>query len=602
MNKSKKVVSLLLSAAMLVSLTACGSSASSSTADASGSASGSATASTGIVNTSEPTYGGEAKIYYQNFNEVFDPAMGESYTYSLWLESLWAPDWGIDDPDTYNFDANVLPADCITGQIADSWDWTVNDDGTSDLTVTIRDDIYFQQKDEEYDVFHERQLTAADVVYSYDRIWGTGTCAGQDPVYFDNSWRDVFAGMIDFDKENPVEQVSDFQLVFHLATDSESSLGTFMSTMVNITGPEWGELTTDQQNDWHYACGTGPYILSDYQADSYYKFTKNENYYDYDERYSDNKLPYLDGITLTAINDTASIMSSFIAGDLDYISLDASLTADQGQQLADGCDGNLQILSYDSNATALALKVNQEPFNDERVRIALQKAINLEEVNDSYYGYDSELQYPGLWIAAMSDWSAVDEWPDDLKDEYSYDPEGAKELLEEAGYPDGFTFTVAIDPSADQDLFMLAQSYFANIGVTMEIEQISDMQAGHEIQGDKDDPRQFNTHTADFETIDAATFNYSTTGFASNNFHNDTNMDDLLSAASSAKTLDETATAAKEADLYFAEQHWVIDLSGTTIKNEYLSSRIGGLSNGERISYSHFTKTFLGRIWNSEAE
>ena len=60
--------------------------------------------------------------------------------------------------------------------------------------------------------------------------------------------------------------------------------------------------------------------------------------------------------------------------------------------------------------------------------------------------------------------------------------------------------------------------------------------------------------------------------------------------------------AAKEADLYFMQQHWTVAISGTTQKHEYLSSKIGGLSNGERISYSHFTKPFIARIWDSTAE
>ncbi len=81
-----------------------------------------------------------------------------------------------------------------------------------------------------------------------------------------------------------------------MATPSEVSLSEFIIAQVNITGPEWDTLTDDQKLDWHYACGTGPYILTEYVADNHYTFAKNENYYDYDERYPENKLPYLDTI------------------------------------------------------------------------------------------------------------------------------------------------------------------------------------------------------------------------------------------------------------------------------------------------------------------
>lgn len=550
----------------------------------------------------EPVYGGSATIYYQNFNEVFDPAMSESYTYSLWLEGLWAPNWGLNDPDAYNFDANFLPLEYIDGQIAESWEWVKNGDGTSDLYVTIRDDVYFQQKDAEYDIFGGRKLTAEDVKFSYDRLFGTGKDASAEMAYYGVSWSSVFTGVFDFEGGNVVDVVDENQVVFHLLSESEAILELLMSTHVNITGVEWDTLTDDQKNDWHYACGTGPYVLTDYEPDSFYKYVRNENYYDYDERHPENKLPYLDSLTLTAINDAAAIQSSFIAGNLDYISLDANLSADQYAQIIGGLNGDVQVLSYDSNAAGIALKVNQKPFDDIRVRVALQKAINLEEVNAAYYDYETPLNLAGLWIAPRSDWSSQPDWTEELKAEFSYDPEGAKALLAEAGYPDGFTFTCVLNPNADQDLYQLIKSYFAAIGVTMELEPVSDMMECNNISGNADDPRMINQNIADLEAADSAVFMYASTGFANPIHHTDTEFDALLNQAAAASTNEDAASYAKAADQIFAESHWVIACSGTTVKNELLSSRIGGLENGERISYASFTRTFLARIWANDAQ
>lgn len=550
----------------------------------------------------EPVYGGSATIYYQNFNEVFDPAMSESYTYSLWLEGLWAPNWGLNDPAQYNFDANFLPLEYIDGQIAESWEWVKNGDGTSDLYVTIRDDVYFQQKDAEYDIFGGRKLTAEDVKFSYDRLFGTGKDASAEMAYYGVSWSSVFAGVFDLESGNVVDVVDENQVVFHLISESEAILELLMSTHVNITGVEWDTLTEDQKNDWHYACGTGPYVLTDYEPDSFYKYARNENYYDCDERYPENKLPYLDELTLTAINDAAAIQSSFIAGNLDYISLDANLSADQYAQIIGGLNGDVQVLSYDSNAAGIALKVNQKPFDDLRVRVALQKAINLEEVNAAYYDYETPLNLAGLWIAPRSDWSSQPDWSEELKAEFAYDPEAAKALLAEAGYPDGFTFTCVLNPNADQDLYQLIKSYFAAIGVTMELEPISDMMECNNISGNAEDPRVINQNLADLDAADSAVFMYASTGFANPTHHTNTEFDALLNQAAAAATNDEAAAAAKAADQIFAENHWVLACAGTTVKNELLSSRIGGLENGERISYASFTRTFLARIWANDAQ
>ncbi len=612
----KKIVSMVLTCAMAVSLAACGGtsteSASGNGAQTGNTASGDSTASVyeealkGITNESEPTYGGSATFYYQNFNEAFDPAVGESYTYAMWLEPLWAPDWSVNNPDEFNFDSNVLPYEYITGQIADSWEWELTEDASgdvsgSDLTVKLRDDVYFQKKDGEYDIFGGRNLKADDVVYSYDRTLGVGSYKDKEAPDYGGMWSMVLGDVVDLKSGDSIcEKIDDYTVVFHLKATTESQLGTFMQTMINITGTEWEDLSQEQQNDWHYACGTGPYILTDYSAGSFYKFKKNENYYDYDERYPENKLPYLDEVTLTSVGDSAALMSSFIAGDLYYISFDSSLSDDQGAEIVSSLNGNLQVLTFNSNASAINFKVNNSPFDDIRVRKALQLAINLDEVNSSYYGYTSDVTIPTLFIKAREDWISLPDWDDELRSEYSYDPEKAKELLAEAGYPDGFEFTVVTDANADPDIYQLAQSYYAAIGVTMKIENVTDMQEIHSIQADSSDTRAFSTHLADFESTDAALFNYATTGFAFATFHDDSNMDDLLMKASAATTSSEQAEAAKKADLYFMQQHWVIAISGTTQKHEYLSAKIGGLSNGERISYSHFTKPFLARIWASE--
>ena len=52
---------------------------------------------------------------------------------------------------------------------------------------------------------------------------------------------------------------------------------------------QWGNL-----NDWHHAIGTGPFILTDFVAGSSATMVKNPNYWGYDERYPQNKLPYID--------------------------------------------------------------------------------------------------------------------------------------------------------------------------------------------------------------------------------------------------------------------------------------------------------------------
>ena len=584
MMKAKRLLSTVLASGMLLGLAACGTPTAQQSSTPSQSAAPSESVST-PVQSGEPQYGGTLTLSYNDFNTVFDPAMGEQYTYSLWLEYLFAPNWGLDDPETYPFKTNTFTLDYAQGQIADSWEW---DADTMTFTVTIRDDIYFQEKEEAYDIFHARNLTAEDVKYSYDRVTGRGSGYDENNyVVIDGDWRD---------RLNMLESVD--VVAFHMNTASETKLSEFIIAQVNITGPEWDTLTEDQKRDWHYACGTGPYILTEYVADNHYTFVRNENYYDYDERYPENKLPYLDGVVLQKYNDTTTVLSDFIAGNLDYINMNMSLSDSEKAQLTSAA--NCQVHSFDAAADAIGLKLNQEPFNDIRVRIAMQKAINLPEVATAYYGLD-ELTLPGLWDPALTDWSTVGTWSDDVQAEYSYDPEGAKQLLADAGYPDGFSFTVAIDSMANQEVFELARSYLAEVGINMEITVLSDMSEGRQVQGDRDDPRQYNLQMGTGTDAGFVFQTYATTGFAYCNFADDTHFDELLVAVRDAMTPDEQAAAARECEEYYVQNHFLIALSGMTQSNEYYSTRVGGMENGELLSAYHFFKTMTARIWNNEA-
>lgn len=620
----KRSIALILALLMVMTLvlTGCGSKSTESApvAAAPAEAGNEAAGAQLAAEPGEPQYGGEAVFYYDGFNTVFDPAMGEQYTYSLWLENLFGMDWGLNDPTQFSFQSNTFTLDSADGQIAKEWTW---DPETCDFTVTIRDDIYFQEKAPEYDIFHARNLTAADVKYSYDRVLGTGSGFDEtNYVVLDADWRTRNLGFLDpnysasgepSDEAAPateperdlIEVIDDYTLVFHMASNSETKLSEFIIAQINITGPEWDTLTDEQKLDWHYACGTGPYVLTEYVADNHFTFERNENYYDYDERHPENKLPYIDKVTLQKFGDTTTILSSFFAGNLDFIGNTANLSTAEAQQLKDRA-AYVQF-DYPGMAQGLGLKCNQEPFSDLNVRIAMQKAINMQEVSQYHFGQET-LVLPSLWDNSLVTWCATADWTPELLDEYSYDPEGAEALLDAAGYPKGadgtrFTFTVALDPSADMELFQLAKGYFANVGINMEIEVLSDMAAGREVQSGsnaREDTRQFNFMIGGSTDAGFSFQSYATTGFAYCSFADDYAFDELLLATRDANSPAEQAAAAKAADLHFVSQHTVIALSGAATTPEYYSARIGGNENGEFLSASHFFKTIMARLWVNE--
>ncbi len=95
---------------------------------------------------------------------------------------------------------------------------------------------------------------------------------------------------------------------------------------------------------------------------------------------------------------------------------------------------------------------------------------------------------------------------------------------------------------------------------------------------------------------------YVSTGFAYHTFDSDTTMDQLLTDTRDALTLEEQAENAKKADRKFSQLHWSLQVSGMTNTHEFLSSRIGGLDNGELISAYYLNNTIVSRLWATDGQ
>jgi peptide/nickel transport system substrate-binding protein len=579
---------------LLAILSACGGSGESDKKESGGKNDGGAQGATPSSDSS-PVYGGEATFLIDQMFNYFDPAIDERY--GIWMESLWAIDWGLNDPDEFAFNGEFCTYRYLAGQIATDTSELDLDafNETGDLTVKLRDDVYFQKKDAEYDLFKGRKVTAADVKYSYDRL--LGFAEGQtEPYRADLGWPQLL-GMIE-----SIEAADDTTVVFHFRKENitESDLDIFMRRFVNITGPEWDTLSEEQKNDWRYAVGTGPYVLTDYAADSFLTFTRNEEYYDYDERFPENKLPYIDKVSLVLIKDTATIMTQFISGTLDWFSNSvAYLSNSEKQQLRDSAKGYTEITYNSVPALTINLKCNQKPFNDVRVRKAMQMSIDCEAIHRDFYGYTNDMFLPGIWNATLTEWATYPDWDEELMSGYTYDPEGAKELLAEAGYPDGFSFDCVVDPMSDMDLYLLAQSYFKAVGIDMKLEQVSDMMESFDVLGNKDDPRQVSNINGQVTELNMGKTFVDPTGPRYSIFEEDeavnkeiTDIMNNLAAASS----EGQAEYARQADKFIAAQHWWILLGGVLNTEEFYSEKLHGYTRESMFANKNM-RTMASRIW-----
>lgn len=598
---TKRLLALLCALVMILSLCACGKTDAAADVDASSSNAPAAEAAAAE---------GENAVtfYYPMFYNTFDPANSNDYCYLMMYESLFVMDYGSEVNDFQSF---YLNADSVTGQIAESYDW---DPETGILTVTIRDGIFFQEGKQVG--YSGRQLLASDVAYSYQRLLGLdGVAQAESEI----DWASTFACLTGKDtsasgeaSDEPAAEetaaVSGAPVIvaddaartvtFQFAEGywNDIALNTFLTNPVNIVGPEWDELTADQQTNVDYICGTGAWVLTEYVVDSYMVFEANPNYYMTDA--NGEQLPYLDKVTLQYISDGDQIAAQFIAGNIDWFGDKSNnvLNSTQLQLIRESKDAStyVETVYAGSSPAGIGFKLCQDaPWADENVRLALQYALDGNAIN-AYLGIEGEQLFTGLWADSLSgyQWDMDEET---LKSWTTYDVEYAKQLLADAGYADGFTMEVVLDELQDQDLYVLVQSYWKAIGVDVTYSVAGVMEQGM-IAADSADSRQYNCYAGGFGEFNLVKMMVANGGLSSGYFYDDPEFDAAMDAYNNAQTVAEQEEAAQILDEIFTTGHWCVTLGGAQSQTQMISSRLGGY-NGETLYGDQHLRTMLAHLY-----
>ena len=592
--KLKRLAAAMMVAAMTISLTACGG----SSGGGGGSASSDSDSQTGSKDANEvtevaaesgdPVYGGSVTVFDDDISvdPCFEPA-AQTSPWRLCYEALWAVDWTLDRNEYSDmFRSGYVTMNEATGQIADSWEF---DSDSAVLTVKLRDDVYFQN----LEPYNGRKLVADDVKWSYDRTVGLdGAEVATGDIRTD--WATSMKML------SKVEVIDDNTVAFTLTSGDEITLNNFIvnSMSLMIAGPEWDDLTEDQKTDYHYLVGTGPYIIDSYEADNYIKWVRNDDYYDTDDSHPENKLPYLDSVTIMNFESTSNQVSQFIAGSLDFLYRTESNISASELEMITSSDVDYSVYSYSTSPIGIALKQvdANEPLKDVRVREALQYAIDGQEIWNDYHHNEGDIQICGVFNA-LTALSAVDEWDEEAYLAYTtQDLDKAKELLEEAGYPDGFEFNVAIFPNLDENLFSLAADYLAEIGVTMNI-NIYNTPVEMEAAGYDESISDCLFCTLGSMDLDMTSQFIGKDGMRNSFFYSDDTEEGYLQAALNATTVDELETNARALDKYVAENYLQLMLGGSAQESWYANNRVHGYSGENFDIKKNFEEQTLAHVW-----
>lgn len=377
-----------------------------------------------------------------------------------------------DDPEGFNpafytrgttFDASARPlfnrlvefergGTKVVPGLAESW--TVSADGMT-YTFNLRENVKFHQL---AGFKPSRDFNADDVLFSINRQLNPThpyhSISNGSYIYFDYmDMADTIAS---------INKLDDYKVEFKLNQANASFLANLAMDFASIHSAEYAGVMmnagTPEQLDTS-PVGTGPFILAEYEQSNVIRYVSHTTYWE-------GNAP-IDHLVFAITPDADNRYAELQAGNCDHVAY-PNLANIQTMQN----DADIEVLSKPGlNIGYLAFNTNKPPFTNPKVRQALNHATNKAAILKDIYKEAGQVAKNPI---PPSMWSYSDEVVD-----YEYDPEKARQLLADAGFPDGFStdiWAMPVQRPYNPDSALMAemiQADWAAVGVTASIVALS---------------------------------------------------------------------------------------------------------------------------------
>jgi peptide/nickel transport system substrate-binding protein len=286
-----------------------------------------------------------------------------------------------------------LPQVRIYPDLAKSWE--ISPDGREYIFL-LREGVKFH---------HGKELDTGDVKYSIERVMNPAT---RTPRSFAYRW---------IDSVNIIDK-------YHLKIKLKEPFAPFLTTLTIQNCPiipaGWEPTPTKP------GPGTGPFVLKSFVTNETTEFTRFDQYWEMDEKTGD-RLPYLDSINVKKIVDPTVRWTALRAGDLDYIQDPPKKAVVDA--IKEPVPGVVVVMTQPVGNQWIYINVSKPPFDNKKVREAVAYAIDKNEiVKGAHWGLAEPVNNQPFLNRSRMYIPVEDRKPDLAK---------AKQLLTEAGYPDG---------------------------------------------------------------------------------------------------------------------------------------------------------------------
>lgn len=414
----KRLMSLMLALAMILTLASCGSGGSDSAPETAEGSSQPAAESPAAETTKENAGEKELNIGYVGAYDTFCPSTGLSDVADVLIYRL-----------VYDqiFEVNDKTMETESRVLAEPMEWV--DDYT--VKLVLKEGITFEDGTE---------VTGEDILCDLK-------------MYVENGFTEIgYYEIIDFD----ASYVEDTYTVYIVYTEQNASAITRLA--IPIVSKAFYEAHPDGDDAWWAGDvnGSGPYHVTDYAMDEYITLEKRADYWDTSVSYDADK------ITIKFYADGAAMLADLNNGEIDVaFNLDTNMI----DSLSATAGSNIAIETMSGNdVPKLLFSSTSEPLKDINLRLAIVHAINWEELAEATYGNCGGL--------------ALSHYPDSFDcysehEGYTYDVELAKEYLAQTPYADGsLTLKFLADDSTATATGEVIQEYLSKIGITVEVDSM----------------------------------------------------------------------------------------------------------------------------------
>jgi peptide/nickel transport system substrate-binding protein len=409
-----------------------------------------------MASTGEPQHGGTLTLFLRHDYDPPGPDVNDAFRDSLhWMDFLQQKPI-VGDYETYSPQGNgeydfgllgAIPEKYQKGLLLESWETTYEK-----LTWHVKPGVYWAPTEVQSAWMEAREFTAADLVNDIKE-------------FVRSPYKRRFDGLL---VPEGVKEIDKYTLEIWFDERFSADVFYFLGYEDRcVVAPPELQAVPGRAGKWENQVGTGPWQFDEYVIGSHFSMKRNMDYWD--TTVIDGKeyqLPFADAVILPIITDETTRLAAMKTGKAD---LDEHIQSPNWSTMEKVSGIVSKAIIGGANARVV-LRADVPPFDDVRVRNALFMATDLAQAQTLWGAEGLPIHFFPIYPSAPA-YTELEDLPPEIAELYDYNPEKAKRLLAEAGYPNGFDIEYAADTTKPQslDLGSLLVDQWGKVGVNVTI-------------------------------------------------------------------------------------------------------------------------------------